>query len=117
MTSFLPSTGRSLDCLLLKPSLMSQSLSSKVIDVRLKHHGSTESADPLLGMVKLTLVKVFLQTTSIFGMPIALSFARLILWPCQSVGRLPTKDHKVSMGAILQESCIHRSIRLFIFPQ
>ena len=53
MTIFLPSTGRSLDCLLPEPGLMSQSLSSKVSDVHPAHHDSTKSADPLLGIVKL----------------------------------------------------------------
>ena len=43
MTSFLPSTGRSLDCLLLEPGLMPQSLSSEVSDVRPTHLDSTES--------------------------------------------------------------------------
>ena len=37
MTSFLPFTGRSLDCLLHKPGLMPQSLSSEVSDVRPAH--------------------------------------------------------------------------------
>ena len=48
MNSFLPSTGRSLDCLLPKPGLMPQSLSSEESDMRPVHHYSTESADPLL---------------------------------------------------------------------
>ena len=65
MTSFLPSTGRSLDCLLPDPGLMPQSLSSEVSDVRPAHHDSTELADPLLGVVKLTLVRVILQPTSL----------------------------------------------------
>ena len=40
MTSFLPSTGRSLDCLLSEPSIMPQSLSSEVSGVRPAHHDS-----------------------------------------------------------------------------
>ena len=51
MTSFLPSTGRSLDCLLLEPSLMPQSLFSEVSDVT--------PADALLNLVKLTLKGAF----------------------------------------------------------
>ena len=61
INSFLPSTGRSLDCLLLKPDLLPQSLSSEVSDMRPTHHGSTESADPLLGIVKLAPVRVISQ--------------------------------------------------------
>ena len=65
MTSFLPSPGRSFDCLLSKPGLMSQSLSNEVSDMHPEHHDSTESADPVLGVVKLTPVKVILQPTSL----------------------------------------------------
>ena len=61
MTSFLPSTGRSLDCLLPEPGLMPQSLSSEVSDVRPMHLDSTESADPLLGMLKLLPIRVIFQ--------------------------------------------------------
>ena len=63
MTSSLPSTGRSLDYLLPEPGLMPQSLSSEVSDGRPAHLDSTESADPLLGMVKLTPVRVVFQNT------------------------------------------------------
>ena len=72
MTSFLLFTGRYLNCLLPEPGLMPQSLSSEVSDVRPAHLNSTESADPLLGMVKITAVRVSLQNTSLFSMPIAL---------------------------------------------
>ena len=64
MTSYLPSTGRSLDCLLPEPSLLPQSLSSGVSEVRPAHLDSTESAEPLQGMVKLMPVQVILQNTS-----------------------------------------------------
>ena len=63
MTSSLPSTGRSLDYLLPEPGLMPQSLSSEVSDGRPAHLDSTESADPLLGMAKLTPVRVVFQNT------------------------------------------------------
>ena len=63
MTSFLSSTGRSLDCLLPKPWLMSQSLYNVVSDVHPAPHDGTESADSLLGAVKLTPVKVILKPT------------------------------------------------------
>ena len=64
MTSFLQSTGRSLDCLLPELSLMPQSLPSGVSDTHPVHHDSTDSAGPLLGMVRLTLVRMFLHPTS-----------------------------------------------------
>ena len=56
MTSFFPFIGRSLDCLLPNPGLMPQSLSSEVSDVHPSHLDTTETTDPLLGMVKLTPV-------------------------------------------------------------
>ena len=43
MSSFLLSTCRSLNCLLLEPGLISQSLSSLISDVRPAHHYSTET--------------------------------------------------------------------------
>ena len=43
-----------------EPDLMPQSLSSEVSNVRLVQHGSTESARPLLGLVKHKLVNTFL---------------------------------------------------------
>ena len=46
--------GRSLACLLPEPGLMPQLLSSGVLDVHPAYHDSTESVDPLLGVVKLT---------------------------------------------------------------
>ena len=42
---------------------MSQSLSSEVSDLCPEHLESRESADPLLGMVKLMLSRVILQNT------------------------------------------------------
>ena len=40
---------------------MPQSISSEVSDVRPIHYDSTESTDPLLGVVKFTLARVILQ--------------------------------------------------------
>ena len=59
---------------------MPQSLSSEVSDVRLVHHDSTESADPLLGVVKLTLVRVIVQNISLPGMPsLCVAYAHISL--------------------------------------
>ena len=53
MIRFLPSTSIFLDCLLLQPNHMPQSLSSGASDVHPAHHDSTESADPHLGEVTI----------------------------------------------------------------
>ena len=46
----------------------------RVIDVGSAQHDSTESPDPLQGVLKLTLVRVFIQPISLSGMPISLPF-------------------------------------------
>ena len=63
MTSFLPSTIRSLDYLLPEPGIMPQSLTSELSDVHTVHFDRTETADTLLSMVKLRPVKVVLKLT------------------------------------------------------
>ena len=59
-----PHGGRSLDCLLPKPGLMSQFLTGGVSDVHPTHHDSAETAEPLLGIVNHSPIRVTLQVLS-----------------------------------------------------
>ena len=65
MNSILPSTGRYIYCLLPEPGVISQSFSSAVLDMWPAHNDSTETADPILGMVNHSPVKVILEPTSL----------------------------------------------------
>ena len=67
--SYHPSV-RFLDCLLKEPRPLSHSFYSGVPDRCPTHLDSTETADPLLGMVIHLPVRVILQTTSLSGQPL-----------------------------------------------